>query len=96
MENTKTYSGLFIITPDKEASIDALKEDIGAVISENSGEISETKLIGKKRLAYPINKKTEGIYLEVLFIAPTKAIAKLVRQFQINTDILRTLVNVAG
>ncbi len=93
MENMKSYSGLFIVTPEKEEAIDAVKESIGSVISSNSGNVVDVNVIGKKKLTYPIRKQTEGIYIEVLFDATTESISKIMRQFQINTDILRALID---
>lgn len=93
MENIRSYSGFFIVTPEKEESIDAVKESIESVISSNSGNVVDVNMIGKKKLTYPIKKQTEGIYIEVLFDAATESISKIRRQFQINTDILRTLID---
>jgi len=93
MENTKAYSALFVIVPEKEETIDEVKGVISAVITENAGEIVKENLIGKKALAYPIKKKTEGIYYEVDFNAAPGAVTKLTRQFNINTSILRALID---
>jgi len=94
MEKTKSYSGLFILDPEQEGSIDELKNKISVVVSDNSGNISAENMLGKKRLAYPIKKKTEGIYYEVVFTALPDSISRMMKQFLINTDILRTLINV--
>jgi len=93
MEKTKSYSALFIIVPEKEESIDELKNSISSVISDNSGNIVGENMAGKKALAYPIQKKTQGIYYEVTFTALPGSVAKMMRQFQINTDILRALID---
>ena len=93
MEKTRSYSGLFIIIPEKQDSIEELKSGINAVISENSGNIVGENVIGKKRLSYPIKKKSEGIYYEVHFTALPGSIVNMMRQFRINTDILRTLID---
>jgi small subunit ribosomal protein S6 len=93
MEKTNSYSALFIIVPEKEESIDELKSSISSVISDNSGNIVGENMVGKKALAYPIQKKTQGIYYEVTFTALPGSVAKIMRQFQINTDILRALID---
>jgi small subunit ribosomal protein S6 len=92
MENTRSYSGLFIINPDKMDSIEEVKKGIHSVIGENSGSVVETNVLGKKTLTYPIKKKSEGIYCEIVFTAPSVAISKMMRLFQINTDLLRAVV----
>ncbi|MGB2630011.1 MAG: 30S ribosomal protein S6 [Candidatus Omnitrophota bacterium] len=92
MENVNSYSGLFIITPEKVDSVEDVKKSIHSVITENSGNIVKTNMLGKKTLAYPINKKTEGVYCEVIFDAPPEAVAAMNRLFQINNDLLRALI----
>ena len=92
VKNTISYSALFIIIPEKDDSIEDVKNSIHSVISENSGNITKMNMLGKKTLAYPIKKKKDGIYYEVIFDAPTEAIANMTRLFQINTDLLRAMI----
>jgi len=93
MTNVKSYTGLFIISPDKKDSLGEVKSSIGSVISENSGKVVKETEVGEKKLTYPIKKKTEGVYYEVSFTAPSESISRMMRQFQINTNILRTLIS---
>lgn len=93
MEKTRSYSGLFIIVPEKAETMDELKNSIGSVISDNSGKVEAENMIGKKALAYPIKKKAQGVYYEVTFTAPPASVEKMMKQFRINTDILRTLID---
>jgi len=95
MEKTRSYSGLFIITPEKQEAMDEIKNAIGSVISDNSGTITKENMMGKRVLAYPIKKKTEGVYYEVSFTAMPEGVSKMMRLFRINTDILRTLIDKA-
>ncbi len=94
MENVKKYSGLFIITPEKVDSIEEVKAEISTAIGERSGKIVSDTLIGKKTLAYPIKKRKEAVYYEVTFTAVPADVPRMMRQFRINTDILRALVDV--
>ena len=77
MEKSRSYSGLFIITPDKEGEIDEITGGIGSVITENSGSIVKENMIGKKTLSYPIQKKAEAIYYEVTFTALPESVTSL-------------------
>lgn len=92
MSNVKSYTGLFIISPDKRDSLGDVKTSIGSIVSDNSGKVVKETEIGEKKLAYPIRKKTEGVYYEIAFTAPSESIEKMTKQFQINTDILRTVI----
>lgn len=96
MEKEKSYTALFIIVPEKAEVMDEMKEAIGTIIKENSGKIEKEDEIGKKALAYPIKKHTTGVYYEVVLSALPSGIAAMNRQFRINTDILRTLIDSKG
>ena len=93
MENTKSYTGLFIIMPEKQDSIEDVTGSINSIITEHSGTIDKENMMGKKALAYPIKKKSEGVYYEVTFSSLPGTIEKMMKQFRINTDILRTLID---
>jgi len=96
MEKARSYTGLFIITPEKMEAMDEVKRNISAVISDNSGKILKDTMMGKKNLAYPIKKNNSGIYYEVIFSATPKNIEKMRRMFNINTDVLRSLIDLAA
>lgn len=93
MENTKSYTGLFIIIPEKHDSIEDVTGSINSIIKEHSGTVDKENMMGKRSLAYPIKKRSEGVYYEITFSAEPEAITKMMRQFRINTDILRTLID---
>ncbi|MFH1394763.1 MAG: 30S ribosomal protein S6 [Candidatus Omnitrophota bacterium] len=93
MEKGRSYTSLFIIVPEKQDELGEVKNSINAVIGENTGKIVKENMIGKRRLAYPIKKKNEGVYYEVTFTALPESVTKMRRLFQINTDILRTLID---
>ena len=92
-KTTRSYLGLFIIVPEKQDSMDEMKKVISSVIADNSGSVVKENMVGKKTLAYPIKKKTEGIYYEVTFDAAPETISGMMTEFRINTDILRTLID---
>jgi small subunit ribosomal protein S6 len=96
MEKTQSYSVLVIIDPEKGGSDEEVKALVNSVIKENTGEVVKENMMGKRPLAYPINKKTEGVYYEVGFTALPGTVAKISRQLEINTDILRTLISKEG
>lgn len=89
---TKSYETLFVIAPDlTEEDTKALVEKFTSLISEN-GEITEVNEWGKRRLAYPINYKTEGYYVLVNFKSEPTFPSELERIFNITDNILRSIV----
>jgi small subunit ribosomal protein S6 len=96
MEKMRSYSVLFIIDPSKEDVMDSVKNDIRTVVTENSGSVVEEKVMGKKALAYPIRKKPEGIYYEIVMNAVPATMEKVTKQFQIRPEIMRTMISSAS
>ena len=94
MKKTRKYEGLFIIDPDQEETIETAENSIKTIVNENTGSIVEEKKIGKKRLTYPIKKKAEGIYYELALTADPLAIEKITQLCNINTMLLRSIINV--
>ncbi len=96
MEKQRSYEGLFVMNAEKDESAVEVQNSIKAVIAENNGTVVEEKMMGKKSLAYPVKKKTEAVYYGLVFNILPSAIEKLTRQFRINTDILRAMIDRAG
>lgn len=56
------------------------------------GTIEEVDDWGKRRLAYPINKETEGYYTLIYFESTPDFTAELDRRYQITDGVLRSLI----
>ncbi|MEX2463495.1 MAG: 30S ribosomal protein S6 [Balneolaceae bacterium] len=61
------------------------------LIEKNDGEIVEVEEWGVKKLAYDIDKKGSGYFVNLYFNAPGSAIEVVERNMRINDDILRYL-----
>lgn len=59
---------------------------------ENKGKIEETQDIGKKKLAYKIQKNKEGYYYVIEFMAEPEDIPELERIYRITGEILKFIV----
>lgn len=88
------YEILYVIRPNiEESAKEELVARFDAILTENGASISESKLWGKRRLAYEIQDFQEGIYHIVkLSSADAVAINEFDRLAKINTDILRHIV----
>jgi len=62
------------------------------VIRTDGGTIDSVDIWGRRRLAYEINKKTEGIYAVVNFTANSSATVELDRQLKLSEAVMRTKV----
>ena len=62
------------------------------VIRTSGGSVEKLDVWGRRRLAYEINKKAEGIYAVIDLQATPEAVAELDRQLRLNESVLRTKV----
>jgi small subunit ribosomal protein S6 len=94
MADTKAfYELMYVINPVLSAEqTKDIVERVGEYLTSNGAEVTETVETGSQRLAYPIEKKRNGYYVNVFFNAAGPFIAKLDRALRINEDILRHLV----
>lgn len=87
-----SYETIFIIDSTLEPdAITAEKDKFVKIITDNA-EIGEVEDWGKRRLAYPINFKSEGYYVLVNFVADTEFPKELDRRYRIDENILRTII----
>ena len=73
-----------------EDEINATVEKFKALISAN-GTIENVDVWGKRKLAYPIDFKTEGYYVLINFASQAEFITELDRNYNIADAILRTI-----
>jgi small subunit ribosomal protein S6 len=60
----RQYELIFIVHPDVEENVlTDIVDRIQSWITDDGGEIKNTELWGKKKLAYPIRKQNEGQYV---------------------------------
>ncbi|GAA2959463.1 hypothetical protein GCM10010459_13960 [Microbacterium schleiferi] len=93
MTHTHQYELMVIINPEiDERQVPTTLDKFLAVITNDGGSIENVDVWGKRRLAYEIQKKTEGIYAVVNFTSTSDAAQELDRQLKLNEQIMRTKV----
>ena len=86
------YELLLIITPDyDESEAEALTDQVKGII-ENSGTLLKVDPWGKKRLAYPIRKRSEGYYVLYIFESAPSFVAELSQSLRVIETILRYMI----
>jgi small subunit ribosomal protein S6 len=93
MDTSKnTYETTIILNASlDDTQIDTAIGRVQETISKNGGAITALNKWGRKRLAYPISKKTNGFYVNIEFTAPSPLIALLERSYQLDEMVLRYL-----
>lgn len=91
----RTYEVVFIVganTP--EDVLQKLVSQLETVITDQGGTISKVDYttLGRRKLAYPINKLDEGIYTIIHFEGSGHEVAELERRMRVNDLVLRYLV----
>jgi len=90
------YELVFIISPaiDEEA-IESTIADISKFITGKGGVIADVERWGKKKLAYPLKKFSEGTYVLTRFQMNPDLSKELETNLHISEDVLRhILINV--
>lgn len=88
----RKYELMFIVRSDiEQEAVDAVVEKFLNIIRDG-GEIEKQEVIGKKRLAYEIDKHRDGIYVLVNFTAPAAVVAELDRVIKISDEVIRHLI----
>lgn len=89
----RKYEIMLIIDPaTDERQVAALLEKHLKVITDANGTVDNQDIWGKRRMAYEINKKPEGIYVVLNITAAPEAVAELDRLMSIDEAIMRTKV----
>ncbi|GAB2522011.1 hypothetical protein GCM10027064_19380 [Microbacterium petrolearium] len=90
---THQYELMVILQPEiDERQVPTILDKFLKVITDADGTIDKVDVWGKRRFAYEIQKKNEGIYAVVNFTATSEATVELDRQLKLNEQIMRTKV----
>jgi small subunit ribosomal protein S6 len=89
----RDYELAFIIEPNVDDEgvtgvVDKVSQFVGAI----DGEVTSIDVWGRRKLAYPINKRYEGTYVLLQVKMPPTAIVDLERNLKLSEDIIRHLL----
>ncbi|WP_375424319.1 30S ribosomal protein S6 [uncultured Friedmanniella sp.] len=89
----RPYEVMVILDPETdERSVQPTLEQYLTVITKGGGTVDSLDVWGRRRLAYEIQKKSEGIYAVITIKANSVDVKEMDRQFSINESIMRTKV----
>jgi len=90
------YEVMYIIDPAQgEEGIAALVANFKSLVEQN-GSAVEVEEWGTRKLAYPIDYKTEGYYVLMSFTSAPEFPRELDRKLRINDGIMRSLIVCKG
>jgi len=87
------YELMVILDPDlEEKTIAPSLDQFLGVIRQDGGSVEKVDVWGRRRLAYEIKHKVEGIYAILDITAQPASVKELDRQLNLNEAVLRTKV----
>ncbi len=89
----RQYEIMIILDPEiEERTVAPSLDKYLSVVKSDGGTVDKIDIWGRRRLAYDIKKKAEGIYAVVNFSASPATAKELDRQLGLNEVVLRTKV----
>ena len=88
----RIYEELFIIRPDApEEEIDQVIEQLTTYIANQGGNVDKVDKWGVRKLAYRVQKRTEGFYVLLQFVAKPETVKELERRLRVSDQVLKFL-----
>lgn len=87
----RQYELMVILDPEtEERTVSTTMDKFLTVVKNDGGTVDNVDIWGRRRLAYDIKKKSEGIYAVVNFTAEPVTAQELDRQLNLSESIMRT------
>jgi small subunit ribosomal protein S6 len=88
---------MLILPPEADESVvSGALDRITRVVGEGGGAVGNVDRWGRRRLAFEVERQTEGYYVVVEFTAEPSAIVELERTLHLADEVLRFKVVVRG
>jgi small subunit ribosomal protein S6 len=89
----RQYEMMIILDPSlEERTVQPSLDQFLTVVTSAGGTVDKVDVWGRRRLAYEIQKKSEGIYTVVELKAEPETVKELDRQLNLNEAVLRTKI----
>ena len=92
MSDQPYYETMYILRPDiPEEEVDSHLNKYKEILEKSGTEVLDSQMRGKRRLAYPIAKHKEGIYVQLSHKGDGQQVAVLERAMRLSEDVIRYL-----
>ena len=92
LDSSIYYETMYILRPDiAEEEVTKHIENYNKILENNGGKVLDSQMRGKRRLAYPIAKHREGIYVQLSHQGDGQHIAKIEKAMRLSEDVIRYL-----
>ena len=92
MSAKPNYETMYILRPDiAEEEVESHANKYRDLVVETGGEVIDSQMRGKRRLAYNIGKHREGIYIQLNYSGDGKQVGPLEKAMRLSEDVIRYL-----
>ena len=92
MSETPYYETMYILRPDiPEEEVDSHLKKYSEILEKSGTEVLDSQMRGKRRLAYPIAKHKEGIYVQLSHKGNGQQVGILEKAMRLSEDVIRYL-----
>lgn len=88
----KKYEVMFILDSSLEDERKTSLVELAKEVISNDGEVTKEDIWGNRKLAYPIEKKSEGYYVVLEFNANPDLPKELERRLRITDGVMRQMI----
>ncbi|MDX6265118.1 MAG: small subunit ribosomal protein [Kribbellaceae bacterium] len=89
----RRYEVMVILDPElEERTVEPSLDTYLNIVRKEGGTVEKVDIWGRRKLAYDVKKKAEGIYAIIDLTATPAVVKELDRQLTLNESILRTKV----
>lgn len=85
------YEIMFLVHPDQSEQVSAMVDRYRRLIEEDGGKIHRLEDLGRRQLAYPINKLLKAHYVLMNVECTQQALDELESAFRFNDAVIRNL-----
>ena len=92
MSEKPYYETMYILRPDiPEEEVDSHLKKYSEILEKSGTEVLDSQMRGKRRLAYPIAKHKEGIYVQLSHKGNGQQVTTLEKAMRLSEDVIRYL-----
>jgi len=89
----RNYELSIIVSPEvEEEALEGTVEQIKQFVVAGGGQVANTDIWGRRRLAYPIRKHVEGYYAVLKAQIPQEALPELERNLKLSENVIRYML----
>ena len=85
------YELMLLLNPNNMDEVDDFIDSLKKLISDNKGDLLDTKLLGKRQLAYPINNMNYANYVHLDVNVEPETLDLLEEKFRFDQNVFRHL-----